>query len=121
MFCLLIGFCFSDSVFLNLQSNVGSISGPQSVYRIGVPSPTCSSVKLRRLPLPSDSSSSLLSFASGSFRISPLTSSLSNRSSRRRPGLLSSVRASAEVGVFFQCKLNYDHLATAIMRTTKGN
>ncbi|KAB1201420.1 Peptidyl-prolyl cis-trans isomerase CYP20-2, chloroplastic [Morella rubra] len=81
--------------FTNI-SNVGSISGPQSVYRISVPSPTCSSVKLRRLPLPSDSSSSLLSFASGSFRISPLTSSLSNRSSRRRPGLLSSVRASAE-------------------------
>jgi peptidyl-prolyl cis-trans isomerase B (cyclophilin B) len=50
--------------------------------------PTCNSVKLRRLPSP-------LSFVPGSLRISPLTSS-SIPSSRRRPGLLTSVRASAE-------------------------
>uniref|UniRef100_A0A2N9GPV1 Peptidyl-prolyl cis-trans isomerase n=1 Tax=Fagus sylvatica TaxID=28930 RepID=A0A2N9GPV1_FAGSY len=66
-------------------SNVGCLSAPPKVGLVG---PTCNSVKLRRLPSP-------LSFVPGSLRISPLTSS-SIPSSRRRPGLLTSVRASAE-------------------------
>jgi len=70
-----------------LQSNVGSLSPPTSVSNKGVLVPTCNSLKLRR------------SSFSTSLRISHLTSS-SNPSSRRRPGFLSPVRASAEVRVF---------------------
>ncbi|KAG2702791.1 hypothetical protein I3843_06G099900 [Carya illinoinensis] len=70
--------------------NVGSLSGTRSVYRIGVPSPTCSSVKLRISPSPSS-----LSFFSSPLCVSPLTYSSSNPS-YRRAGLLGSVRASAE-------------------------
>ena len=70
-----------------LQSNVGSLSAPTSVSNKGVLVPTCNSLKLRR------------SSFSTSLRISHLTSS-SNPSSRRRPGFLSPVRASAEVRVF---------------------
>ena len=73
-----------------LQSHVGCLSAPPKMGLVG---PTYNSVKLRRLPSP-------LSFVPGSLRISPLTSS-SIPSSRRRPGLLTSVRASAEVRVFF--------------------
>ena len=69
-----------------LQSNVGSLSAPTSVSNKGVLVPTCNSLKLRR------------SSFSTSLRISHLTSS-SNPSSRRRPGFLSPVRASAEVRV----------------------
>lgn len=69
-----------------LQSNVGSLSAPTSVSNKGVLVPTCNSLKLRR------------SSFSTSLRISHLTSS-SSPSSRRRPGFLSPVRASAEVRV----------------------
>lgn len=86
---------FSHSVCLDLQPNVGSLSGTRSMYRIGAQSPTYSSVKLRIFPSPSS-----LSFFSGPLCISPLTYSSSNPS-RRRAGLLSSVRASAEVRVCF--------------------
>ncbi|KAE8023727.1 hypothetical protein FH972_009395 [Carpinus fangiana] len=70
-------------------SNVGSLTGPRNVYQIGATSPTCNSVRLRIFSSPS-------SFVSGSFRTSTLISSSSNAYSRRRPGILTSVRASAE-------------------------
>ncbi|XP_062156517.1 photosynthetic NDH subunit of lumenal location 5, chloroplastic [Alnus glutinosa] len=70
-------------------SNVGSLPGPRNVYQIGAPSPTCNLVRLRRFSSPS-------SFASGSFRTSTLIPSSSNAYCQRRPGMLSSVRATAE-------------------------
>jgi hypothetical protein len=94
----------SDSVCLDLQSNVGSLTGPRNVYQIGTTSPTCNSVRLWRFSSPS-------SFVSGSFRTSTLISSSSNAYSRRRPGILTSVRASAEVRVFFMCNLCYSPFA----------
>ncbi|KAL6350185.1 hypothetical protein AAG906_004125 [Vitis piasezkii] len=81
---------------LTTLSNVGSLSSPRSVAQIKALGPTCNAVKLPRSPFPSNvSSSSSSSFVSGSFRLVPLTSSL-NPCSRRRTGLLSSLRASAQ-------------------------
>ncbi|KAH7516761.1 photosynthetic NDH subunit of lumenal location 5, chloroplastic [Ziziphus jujuba] len=75
-------------------SNVGSLPSSRSVSQIRVFNPTCNSTKLRRVALPSIGTTSL-SFFTGSLRLPPLTSS-SNLYSRRKPGFLSSVRASAE-------------------------
>lgn len=86
---LLIAIAFSA-----LKSNVGSLSSPRSVAQIKNLGPTCNPVKLPRSSFASDVSSS--SFLSASSRLVPLTY-LSNTYSRRRVGLLSSVRASAQV------------------------
>ena len=98
LFLFFIAFAFSS-----LQSNVGSLSSPRSVAQIKALGPTCNALKLPRSPFPSNvSSSSSSSFVSGSFRLVALTSSL-NSCSRRSTGLLSSLRASAQVRVLCYC------------------
>lgn len=78
---------------------MASLRGPRKGYKIEVPNPTCSLVKIRSFASPSDISQSALGFASRPLRITHLKYSSSNPC-RRRP-VLSSVRASVEVRVFF--------------------
>ncbi|KAK9276716.1 hypothetical protein L1049_006252 [Liquidambar formosana] len=76
-------------------SNVGSFSGSRGISQFKVLRPTCSAVKLRKHPSPSDVSSSSSSSFCGSLRLVPLTSS-SDPSFKRRTGVPASVRASAQ-------------------------
>ncbi|KAG6653861.1 photosynthetic NDH subunit of lumenal location 5, chloroplastic-like [Carya illinoinensis] len=82
------------AVSFTTPPSVASLRGPRKGYKIEVPNPTCSLVKIRSFASPSDISQSALGFASRPLRITHLKYSSSNPC-RRRP-VLSSVRASVE-------------------------